>query len=138
MDFEDRRKSRKKSKGAKRKTRAMLEAERRGPLTFASLLEEAAASGGQCTPHHRGSRSFNGHSNRCCTCKRSLRKVMVQMFNLAAAHAHHVCFGIAACSANSCYRHHAAKICKSAMAAPACCAACVVSVALQQDGNCSI
>ena len=76
MDFEDRRKSRKKSKGAKRKTRAMLEAERRGPLTFASLLEEAAASGGQCTPHHRGSRSFNGHSNRCCTCKRSLWKVI--------------------------------------------------------------
>lgn len=35
----------KKSKGAKRKTRAMLEAERKGPLTFASLLEEAAASG---------------------------------------------------------------------------------------------
>lgn len=45
MDFEDRRKRTKKSKGAKRKTRAMLEAERRGPLTFASLLEEAASSG---------------------------------------------------------------------------------------------
>ncbi len=45
MEFEDRRKRGKKSKGAKRKTRAMLEAERRGPLTFASLLEEAASSG---------------------------------------------------------------------------------------------
>ncbi len=45
MEFDDRRKRSKKSKGAKRKTRAMLEAERKGPLTFASLLEEAAASG---------------------------------------------------------------------------------------------
>ena len=45
MDFEDRRMRSKKSKGAKRKTRAMLEAERRGPLTFASILEEAASSG---------------------------------------------------------------------------------------------
>ena len=45
MEFEGRRKQSKKSKGAKRKTRAMLEAERKGPLTFASLLEEAAASG---------------------------------------------------------------------------------------------
>ena len=45
MEFDDRRKRSKKSKGAKRKTRAMLEAERKGPLTFASLLEEAASSG---------------------------------------------------------------------------------------------
>ncbi|BDA44280.1 probable zinc finger HIT domain-containing protein 1 [Coccomyxa sp. Obi] len=35
------RKRKEKKKGAKRKTRAMLEAERRGPITFASLLEMA-------------------------------------------------------------------------------------------------
>ena len=54
MDFEDRRKRSKKSKGAKRKTRAMLEAERRGPLTFASLLEEASTSGLHTCPVVRG------------------------------------------------------------------------------------
>ena len=34
-----------KKKGPKRKTRAMLEAERRGPITFASLLEMAGDAG---------------------------------------------------------------------------------------------
>ena len=67
MDFEDRRKSRKKSKGAKRKTRAMLEAERRGPLTFASVLEEAAAAGMRCTFYQRSRRSFEWHPDQYCT-----------------------------------------------------------------------
>lgn len=52
MEFDDRRKRSKKSKGAKRKTRAMLEAERKGPLTFSSLLEEAAASGRSSISSH--------------------------------------------------------------------------------------
>ena len=39
------RKRKEKKKGAKRKTRAMLEAERRGPITFASLLEMAGDAG---------------------------------------------------------------------------------------------
>lgn len=34
-----------KKKGPKRKTRGMLEAERRGPITFASLLEMAGDAG---------------------------------------------------------------------------------------------
>ena len=55
MEFDDRRKRSKKSKGAKRKTRAMLEAERRGPLTFSSLLEEAAASGRSSGSSHLSS-----------------------------------------------------------------------------------
>lgn len=44
-------KKRKKKKGAKRKTRAMLEAERRGPVTFASLLEEAGDAGALFCAH---------------------------------------------------------------------------------------
>lgn len=47
-----RRKRRKKAKGATRKTRGMLEAERRGPRTFASLLEEAGLAGELVTSYH--------------------------------------------------------------------------------------
>lgn len=45
-------------RGPKRKTRAMLEAERRGPRTFAGLLEEAEAAslepGGPPPPAYTG------------------------------------------------------------------------------------
>lgn len=46
------RKRKEKKKGAKRKTRAMLEAERRGPITFASLLEMAGDAGTLACRHH--------------------------------------------------------------------------------------
>lgn len=43
-----------KKKGPKRKTRAMLEAERRGPITFASLLEMAGDAGAPLTGSQKG------------------------------------------------------------------------------------